>query len=190
VESTLNAGGEDTKGENLEQAQLEAAWKVVRDDPSNFEAWVALVGTAEKLDKIEEIRKALSALLDEYPLCFGYWKRWAGHEQRVNQQDKCFQVLESGVKATPLSYRLWLHYCELIASKNDPEQTRSLFLRATRTAGRDLQASQLWQKYLEFELDQAKLLQTCRVVFFCLFWNFFFTSSTIRKVLAKIFNMG
>ena len=61
---------------------LESLWSALKQDPSDFAAWTALVIESEKSASPEALCKALEGLLAEWPLCYGYWARLADHEMR------------------------------------------------------------------------------------------------------------
>lgn len=50
------------------------------------------------------------AFLSEYPLCYGYWKKYADLELRSQLPEVATAVYERGVAATPYSPDLWAHY--------------------------------------------------------------------------------
>lgn len=54
------------------------------------------------------------AFLTEYPLCYGYWKKYADAEARhaavTGDTSPVQAIYERGVAATPLSADLWAHY--------------------------------------------------------------------------------
>lgn len=59
---------------------------------------------------ITKIRQVYDAFFLEYPLCFGYWKKYADAEQRHNSTEAAVQVYERGVAAVAYSADLWGHY--------------------------------------------------------------------------------
>jgi pre-mRNA-processing factor 39 len=46
----------------------------------------------------------------EYPLCYGYWKKFADCEARHSNAEAAIAIYERGVSATPYSADLWAHY--------------------------------------------------------------------------------
>ncbi len=56
---------------------------------------------------ITKIRQTYDAFLTEYPLCFGYWKKYADAEQRHASVEAAVHVFERGVAAVPYSADLW-----------------------------------------------------------------------------------
>lgn len=59
---------------------------------------------------IAKLREVYSAFFAEYPLCFGYWKKWADAENRNGSPEAAVAVYEQGVAAIPYSVDLWGHY--------------------------------------------------------------------------------
>ena len=59
---------------------------------------------------ISKVREVFDDFLAKYPLCYGYWMQYVGAE--VSSGDKCADVLERGVAATPYSIELWLYYID------------------------------------------------------------------------------
>jgi pre-mRNA-processing factor 39 len=62
-------------------------------------------------DDLPKLRQAYDAFLAEYPLCFGYWKKYADAEARHGQQEAAGMVYERGAAAVPYSVDMWAHYC-------------------------------------------------------------------------------
>ena len=67
---------------------------------------------------IQSIREAYNAFLEEYPLCYMYWKKLADHEQTRGDPEVVRKVYERGVAAIPYSVDLWVHYCTYLLEKN------------------------------------------------------------------------
>ena len=65
-------------------------------------------------DDVQHIRSAYDAFLAEFPLCYGYWKRYAEAERRHGSNEAAAAVLERGVAATPYSTELWVAYANLL----------------------------------------------------------------------------
>lgn len=74
---------------------------------------------------ISKIRKVYDAFLAEFPLCYGYWKKYADHEARFTSNDKVVEVYERAVLGVTYSVDIWLHYCLFATSTySDPETIR------------------------------------------------------------------
>ena len=48
--------------------------------------------------------------LEEFPLCYGYWKKYADHEKRHGDYGKPVEVYERAVAAVTYSVDIWMHY--------------------------------------------------------------------------------
>ncbi|CAN7036494.1 hypothetical protein IGI04_032778 [Brassica rapa subsp. trilocularis] len=147
------AGHVDNAGSALSPEE-ERLWSIVRANSSEFNAWTALIEETERIsqDNIAKIRKVYDAFLAEFPLCYGYWKKYADHEARVGAMDKVVEVYERAVQGVTYSVDIWLHYCVFaINTYGDPDTIRSLFERAVVYVGTDFLSSPLWDKYIEYE---------------------------------------
>ncbi|KAM1341314.1 hypothetical protein ACFX2F_005784 [Malus domestica] len=71
-------------------------WNIVRANSLDFNAWTTLIEEAETVaeDNILKIRKVCDAFLAEFPLCYGYWKKYADREARLGSIDKVVEVYE------------------------------------------------------------------------------------------------
>nr|GMD66915.1 pre-mRNA-processing factor 39 [Ipomoea batatas] len=138
-------------------AEEERLWSIVRANSLDFGAWTALIEETEKMSEgdIMKIRKVYDAFLAEFPLCYGYWKKYADHEARIGSMDKVVEVYERAVQGVTYSVDMWLHYCVFaINTYGDPETIRRLFERALAYVGTDYLSFPLWDKYLEYEYTQ------------------------------------
>ncbi|CAN1270163.1 Pre-mRNA-processing factor 39-1 [Linum perenne] len=129
-------------------------WNIVKANPLDFDAWTALIDETEKVawDKIPKIRGVYDAFLAEFPLCYGYWKKYADHEARLGDMDKVVEVYERAVLGVTYSVDIWLHYCTFaISTYGDPETIRRLFERGLAYVGTDYLSHPLWDKYIEYE---------------------------------------
>ncbi len=59
-------------------------------------------------DDLERLRAAYAPFLVAYPLCYGYWKKFADAELRHGSVEAALAVYEQGVAATPYSMDLWV----------------------------------------------------------------------------------
>ncbi|GKU86212.1 hypothetical protein SLEP1_g763 [Rubroshorea leprosula] len=106
----------------------EHLWSIVRANSLDFNAWTALIEETEKAaeSNILKIRKVYDAFLAEFPLCYGYWKKYADHEARIGSMDKVVEVYESAVLGVTYSVDIWLLYCTFaMETYGDPETIRS-----------------------------------------------------------------
>ncbi|KAJ0809688.1 putative tetratricopeptide-like helical domain superfamily [Helianthus annuus] len=137
----------------------ERLWSIVNANSSEFNAWTALIDETEKTaeDNIMKIRKVYDTFLVEFPLCYGYWKKYADHEARLGYMDKVVEVFERAVHGVTYSVDMWLHYCVFaINTYGDPDTVRRLFERALAYVGTDFLSFPLWDKYIEYEFQQQQ----------------------------------
>lgn len=59
----------------------------------------------------ERIFSVYDAFLFEFPLCYGYWKKYADHRARLGTIDKVVEVYERAVQSATYSVGLWVNYC-------------------------------------------------------------------------------
>ncbi|KAJ6339066.1 hypothetical protein OIU76_008516 [Salix suchowensis] len=140
-------------------AEEEQLWSIVKANSLDFDAWTALIDETEKVagDRILKIRKVYDAFLVEFPLCYGYWKKYADHEARLGFMDKVVEVYERAVLGVTYSVDIWLHYCMFaISTYGDPETVRRLFERGLAYCGTDYMSYPLWDKYIEYEEVHAE----------------------------------
>ncbi|KAG1654195.1 hypothetical protein FOA52_004570 [Chlamydomonas sp. UWO 241] len=141
---------------------------------NDFNAWTSLITAAEKLDDLEQIRATYDSFLESWPLCYGYWKKYAEAEARHGSSEKATAVYERGCKATPTSVDIWLYYANYCKSLPEakPEDVRrylsnhiltskyhaharSIYERAVAAVGTDYLAHSVWDKFLAFEEEQG-----------------------------------
>ncbi|XP_062079656.1 pre-mRNA-processing factor 39-1 isoform X2 [Humulus lupulus] len=135
----------------------ERLWNIVKANSLDFNAWTALIEETEKVteNNILKIRKVYDAFLAEFPLCYGYWKKYADHEAHLGSIDKVVEVYERAVQGVTYSVDIWLHYCIFaISTYGDPETVRRFFERALAYVGTDYLSFPLWDKYIEYEYMQ------------------------------------
>ncbi|XP_042517188.1 pre-mRNA-processing factor 39-like isoform X1 [Macadamia integrifolia] len=140
-------------------AEEERLWSIVKANSLDFNAWTALIEETEKVaeDNILKIRKVYDTFLAEFPLCYGYWKKYADHEARLGNIDKVVEVYERAVVAVTYSVDIWLHYCMFaISTYGDPDTVRRLFERGLAYVGTDYLSYPLWDKYIEYEYSQQQ----------------------------------
>ncbi|KAL0459358.1 UNVERIFIED_CONTAM: Pre-processing factor 39 [Sesamum latifolium] len=138
-------------------AEEERLWSIVTANSLDFNAWTALIEETERMSEgnISKIRKVYDTFLAEFPLCYGYWKKYADHEARLSSVDKVAEVYERAVQGVTYSVDMWLHYCVFaIGTYGDPDTIRRLFERALAYVGTDYLCFPLWDKYIEYEISQ------------------------------------
>ncbi|XP_042003802.1 pre-mRNA-processing factor 39-like isoform X2 [Salvia splendens] len=138
-------------------AEEERLWSIVTTNSLDFDAWTTLIDETERKSEgnISKIRKVYDTFLAEFPLCYGYWKKYADHEARLSSVDKVAQIYERAVQGVTYSVDMWLHYCVFaIGTYGDADTIRRLFERALAYVGTDYLCFPLWDKYIEYEISQ------------------------------------
>ncbi|KRZ32489.1 Pre-mRNA-processing factor 39 [Trichinella pseudospiralis] len=101
---------------------------------------------------IEAVRLSFDTFLARYPLCFGYWKKYACLELKNHNEEKCIEVYERGVSVIPLSVNLWMSYIDFLKRyEQSDEHLRAIYQRAIMVAGREFCSKELWMDYIEWE---------------------------------------
>ena len=63
--------------------------------------------------------------LSEFPLCYGYWKKYADHVMRLCSVDKVVEIFESAVESATYSVDVWAEYCRFASLVfEDPPDVR------------------------------------------------------------------
>ncbi|XP_042394457.1 pre-mRNA-processing factor 39-like isoform X1 [Zingiber officinale] len=151
---TGGAAIEHVYGDVVYSAEEERLWNLVQVNCLDFNAWTSLIDETEKVaeNDIIKIRKVYDAFLAEFPLCYGYWKKYADHEGRLDSINKVVEVYERAVLAVTYSVEIWLHYCTFaISTYEDPDIIRRLFERGLAYVGTDYLSYQLWDEYIRYE---------------------------------------
>ncbi|KAG9447513.1 hypothetical protein H6P81_013641 [Aristolochia fimbriata] len=132
---------------------------LVEEDPGNFNAWTALIAEIEKTspNDIQRISSVYDSFLVEFPLCYGYWKKYAEHTARICSVEEAVEIYERGVQSATYSVGLWASYCSFcVLSFEDPVDVRRLLERGLSYVGKDYLCHLLWDRYLEFEYSQKE----------------------------------
>ncbi|XP_042412843.1 pre-mRNA-processing factor 39-like isoform X6 [Zingiber officinale] len=147
-------GAIELYGDVVYSAEEERLWDLVQVNCLDFNAWTLLIEETEKVaeNDVVKIRKVYDAFLAEFPLCYGYWKKYADHEGRLDSVNKVVEVYERAVLAVTYSVEIWLHYCAFaISTYEDPDIIRRLFERGLAYVGTDYLSYQLWDEYIRYE---------------------------------------
>ncbi|KAI9467961.1 MAG: hypothetical protein EXX96DRAFT_597540 [Benjaminiella poitrasii] len=159
-----------TTTENPEWNRL---WQVVRNEPNDFNSWEQLIRVAEATEggftktsppeNITRLENVYDSFLAKFPLCFGYWKKYADWELAARGDESAEKIFERGVAAIHNSIDLWNQYIDFKLSRSTPnDEMESLFERAGSSVGLDFLAHPFWDKYLEFV--ETRLADSKRVL--------------------------
>ncbi|CAH2046209.1 unnamed protein product [Thlaspi arvense] len=94
----------------------------------DFDDWTLLISEIETSfpDDIEKLCLVYDAFLLEFPLCHGYWKKYAYHKIKLCTLEDAVEVFERAVQAATYSVSLWLDYCAFgVAAYEDPHDVSS-----------------------------------------------------------------
>ncbi|XP_069036302.1 pre-mRNA-processing factor 39 isoform X2 [Lepisosteus oculatus] len=153
--------GEDSEGEL--PPEFYRLWRATQENPLDFSSWTDLLQYTEQEGHMPATRRVFAVFFARYPLCYGYWKKFADLERRAGFPVRAQEVCVQGLQAIPLSLDLWIHYITLLQetlNMNLPESTqhiRSTFESAVAAAGMDFRSDRLWELYVDWEREQGDL---------------------------------
>ncbi|KAI8846934.1 hypothetical protein BC829DRAFT_444937 [Chytridium lagenaria] len=112
--------GNHTEETTEPQTEWEKYWGLVSANPDDFTSWEALIRVAEtanggiskesSAEDISNLRTVYDHFLAKFPLCFGYWKKYADWELNLDGDDKADSIYERGVASIHNSVDLWTHF--------------------------------------------------------------------------------
>ncbi|XP_057950326.1 pre-mRNA-processing factor 39-2 [Malania oleifera] len=132
---------------------------VIAKGSLDFGAWTFLISQIERAypDDREKICLVYDSFLSKFPLCHGYWRKYADHMARLCTVDKVVEVFERAVQSATYLVGVWVDYCSFSMSVfDDPDDVRRLFKRGLSFVGKDYLCHTLWDKYIEFELCEQQ----------------------------------
>ncbi|KAK9056019.1 hypothetical protein SSX86_027106 [Deinandra increscens subsp. villosa] len=142
-----------------ETGSPEEGYEIVAGDSLDFDSWTSLISEIEKTysDNIKAISSVYESFLSWFPLCHGYWKKYADHMARLCNVEKAVEVFEQAVQSATYSVGLWVDYCSFsINAFADPFDIRRIFERGLSFVGKDFLCHRLWDLYIRFELSQQQ----------------------------------
>lgn len=155
-----NAAGDASAMETMsEVGSPEEAYEIVAGGSLDFESWTSLILEVEKTysDNIKAISSVYESFLSMFPLCHGYWKKYADHQARLCTIEKAVEIFEQAVQSATYSVGLWVDYCSFsILAFADPSDIRRIFERGLSFVGKDFLCHRLWDLYIRFELSQQQ----------------------------------
>ncbi|KAL2343223.1 hypothetical protein Fmac_004508 [Flemingia macrophylla] len=140
--------------------------EVISNGSLDFDEWTLLISDVEKLypDDEEKICLVYDHFLSEFPLCHGYWRKYAARMTCLCTTDKVVEVFEKAVLAATYSVGMWVDYCSFgMSAFEDPSDIRRLFKRAISFVGKDYLCHMLWDKYIQFEFSQQKWISLAHI---------------------------
>jgi hypothetical protein len=141
-------------------------WTACKTSPWDFDSWMALVTMLERGGDVAALRNGYEGLLKEFPLCYGYWEKYARLEGRETGKEAQAGIFDRGVAAVQC-VELWNMYCTammetLSVTEDDTQQAqavaaiRSVFDRAVAAVGAYWGAGSLWDLYVKFEEERPE----------------------------------
>ncbi|CAL5364381.1 unnamed protein product [Camellia sinensis] len=77
------------------------------------------------MDNIEKICSVYDSFLSEYPLCHGYWRKYAAHKAHLCTVDKVGEIFERAVQSATYCVGIWVEYCSFsMSAYEDPSDVR------------------------------------------------------------------
>ncbi|KAF8985003.1 hypothetical protein BGZ46_006293 [Entomortierella lignicola] len=137
-------------------------WAVVKVTPSDFDAWEELMRLADRQDggygpdappaNISNVRTIYDAFLNQFPLCFGYWKKYSDLEYLARGVEGAIEIFERGVKSISNSVDLWVQYCSFVMEhkSDDRDAIERLLQRGADAVGLDFMPHVFWDKFIAF----------------------------------------
>ncbi|KAI3901833.1 hypothetical protein MKW92_049627 [Papaver armeniacum] len=107
---------------------------------TEFGAWTALIAKTEKTSPVdlEKICLVYDTFLSHYPLCYGYWKKYANHMANLCTINRVVEVYERALEFATYSVHLWVDYCTFgMLLFEDPNDVRRLFERGMSFVRKD-----------------------------------------------------
>ncbi|KAF9914305.1 hypothetical protein BX616_008560 [Lobosporangium transversale] len=137
-------------------------WAIVKATPSEFDTWEELMRLADRQDggfgpeappaNIKNIRTIYDAFLSQFPLCFGYWKKYSDLEFLSRGVEGAIEIFERGITSISNSVDLWVQYCSFVMEQkpDDTDAIERLFERGAEAVGMDFMPHVFWDKYIAF----------------------------------------
>ncbi|RKP07227.1 hypothetical protein THASP1DRAFT_11406, partial [Thamnocephalis sphaerospora] len=138
--------------------------------PHDFFLWEQLLHLAESADggldpatappeNVRHVSEAFDAFLAKYPLCYGYWRKYAELAAITRGAAGAEEVLARSVQAMPNAIELWMAYCAHVIKHDarNEDRIRSLFEQGASAVGLDFMSHPFWDLYVEWETAGARM---------------------------------
>lgn len=155
------------KIEDTSDDQFQEMWKYLEYDFSNFDQWINILHMVDEHNIEVNARMAYSTFLEFYPLCYGYWKKYANFEKRNNNIHEFEKVLENSLSAIPISVDLWIYYMTYLRTERYDEEhhIRNEFERSLKLCGLDYHSDKLWHDYISWEVERNELFNAIKIFY-------------------------
>jgi len=133
---------------------------LVTANSMDFTSWVGYLDQAEKESTYTLGAKAFTDFLALFPLCYGYWQKYADYTMKLCSADPDVQsnvtaIYEKAVHGIGQSVDMWMHYINFLQqSKADGAALLKVFERAVSKCGTDRHSQPLWNAFLHFQQTQ------------------------------------
>ena len=158
-------------------ADYDALRQQVEADAGDFTSWSKLLAAVEEQATAypERVAPTFESFLAKFPLCFGYWCKYADLQRRLGEagsvdaaeaQEKAATIYDRALEAVPLSVELWKAYTAHVKAATagqSSEKLRAAYKKATGRVGHDAAAAGLWDAFMEFEADRGTPETVCDV---------------------------
>ena len=158
-------------------ADYDSLRQQVEADAGDFTAWSKLLAAVEEGATAypERVAPTFESFLAKFPLCFGYWCKYADLQRRLGEagsvdaaeaQEKAATIYDRALEAVPLSVELWKAYTAHVKAATagqSSEKLRAAYKKATGRVGHDAAAAGLWDAFMEFEADRGTPETVCDV---------------------------
>ncbi|CAM9734576.1 unnamed protein product, partial [Ascophyllum nodosum] len=139
---------------------LKVLWQAVTSEPMDFQSWTALLSQVEAFGSVGDAQQAYDGFLRQFPLCFGYWRKYASLARRhaarsaiAKTQDRDAQ---GGEDASGPSMGAAAESMEVAAAAaratNGAAQAREIFELAVSAAPYCLD---LWEAFVEDTMEEG-----------------------------------
>jgi pre-mRNA-processing factor 39 len=159
---------------------LRDKWQTIysklEQSPDEFTLWEDLIECLDSPsqpmaksspDHIKELlRFSYDRFVERFPLCFGYWIKYAETEFRLGRTENAETVYERAAAAIPYSVEVWAGYGQFkaLTCVRDPGVVRELFELAVIHVGHHFLSHPLWDRYIEFEETQSNTENIFRIL--------------------------
>jgi pre-mRNA-processing factor 39 len=122
----------------------------LKTKPQDFACWTQLLAHVEKMADASVIEECFDLFFETYPLCYGYWKKYADLQGKLVSVAAAKTVYERGVGAVALSVDMWLYYLQFAIASLPAPEVETVVQRAEIAVGSHPQAHPLWERILEY----------------------------------------
>jgi len=97
---------------------------LVQADPLLFDRWLDLIKHVEGYKSPDLSRDVYRQFLQEFPQCFGYWRKLADYYIAHTTTEEAEAVFKEAFECLPVNVELWVRYCEWKMQAGNESETR------------------------------------------------------------------